>query len=283
MSEAIRQPEPQVLTPPVASPAAPADTPLLEEGQVSIDGVNVRYVRGGRGQRVLLLHGWGGSTASWGPVLDDLLNRGYEVLAVDFPGFGGSDLPPRPWGVPDYAHNLRQLLLQTGFYPAHVIAHSFGGRVALVLAACWPELVRRMVLVAGAGIRLQSPRVRLIRALTKALKAVFSIPGLSLFKGRVQEALNRRFASSDYLQAGELRPTFARVVGQDLREYAARVRASTLLIWGELDTETPLAQAKVLESLIEDSGLVVLPGAGHFCYLERFPAFSRIVAEFLKD
>jgi pimeloyl-ACP methyl ester carboxylesterase len=215
-------------------------------------------------------------------VLTDLLRRGYEVLALDFPGFGQSDLPSQPWGVPDYAHNLRELLLQIGFYPADIIAHSFGGRVAIVLAATWPEMVRRMVLVASAGIRMQSPRVRLIRALTRTIRIVFGLPGLSLFRRRVQEALNRRFASSDYLQAGALRPTFSRVVGQDLREYAARIKAPTLLVWGELDTETPLAQAKVLESLIPDSGLVVFPGAGHFCYLERFPRFSLIVAEFLK-
>ncbi len=254
----------------------------LEEGwATAADGVRVHYLhgwRGGQGHRVLLLHGWGADAGSWSPVTNDLLRRGCEVLALDFPGFGKSDLPPRPWGVPDYARNLRELLLQTGFHPTDVIAHSFGGRVAIVLAATWPEMVRRMMLVASAGIRMQSPRVRLIRALTRTIRAVFSLPGLSLFRGRVQEALNRRFASSDYLQAGALRPTFSKVVGQDLREYAARIKAPTLLVWGELDTETPLAQARVLESLIPDSGLVVFPGAGHFCHLERFPRFSIIMA-----
>ncbi|NJL34439.1 MAG: alpha/beta hydrolase [Chloroflexaceae bacterium] len=57
----------------------------------------------------------------------------------------------------------------------------------------------------------------------------------------------------------------------------------TLLIWGDQDTDTPLTQAQVLESLIPDSGLVVLHGAGHFAYLEQLPRFVRILAEFIKD
>lgn len=255
----------------------------------TIGGVALHYVRGSVPppspppadapvRRALLLHGWGGSIASWEPVTEDLLARGFEVLAVDFPGFGNSGLPPAPWGVEDYTNHLIALLDELAFAPTNVIAHSFGGRVALVLAASRPDLVRRLVLVAAAGIRTDAP-APLRQTATRVGKAIFSLPGLT----GIGEQIRRRVASSDYLAAGALRQTFVKVVEQDLRDFAARITRPTLLIWGDKDTETPLAQAQILESLIDDSGLVVLYGAGHFCYLEQFPRFARILGEFLKD
>jgi len=61
------------------------------------------------------------------------------------------------------------------------------------------------------------------------------------------------------------------------------VRAPSLLIWGDRDTETPLAAARVMERLIPDAGLVVFEGAGHFAYLEQPTRFCRIVDVFLSD
>jgi pimeloyl-ACP methyl ester carboxylesterase len=253
----------------------------VHDSKVVIGAVNIHYKLAGAGDRVLLLHGWGGSIDSWLPVTKDLLAKSYQVLAIDFPGFGESDPPPGPWGVPEYTISLAELLERLEFYPTHVVAHSFGGRVAIMLAAERPELVNKLVLVAGAGVRIVSPRVRVVRALTKTVKTVFTLPGLSTFRPRVQSALNRRFASSDYQQAGELRETFVKVINQDLRDYARRIKAPTLLVWGDKDTETPIVQAQILNSCIPDSGLVVLQGGGHYAYLEQFVKFSIILNQFL--
>ncbi len=252
-----------------------------QDSKILIGAVNIHYKLAGTGDRVLLLHGWGGSIDSWLPVTKDLLAKSYQVLAIDFPGFGKSDPPPEPWGVPQYATALQELLDRLDFRPTHVVGHSFGGRVAIVLAAERPEQVNKLVLVAAAGIRTVSSRVRVVRTLTKTVKTVFSLPGLSTFRPRVQSALNRRFASSDYQQAGELRDTFVKVVNQDLRDYARRIKAPTLLIWGDKDTETLMAEAQVLNSCIPDSGLVVLQGGGHYAYLEQFVKFSIILNQFL--
>ncbi|NJL34438.1 MAG: alpha/beta fold hydrolase [Chloroflexaceae bacterium] len=135
--------------------------PALTEQSALIDGVTIHYATGPLAEPgtpgVLLLHGWGGSIQSWTPVTADLLARGRRVLVLDFPGFGKSSLPPFPWGVEDYTRNLIALIEQLGFCPCSVVAHSFGGRVALVLAATRPDLVRRLVLTAGAGIRTDAP------------------------------------------------------------------------------------------------------------------------------
>ena len=80
-----------------------------------------------------------------------------------------------------------------------------------------------------------------------------------------------------------MRKTFNLVIAQDLTDELPRIKASTLLYWGEQDTETPLWMAKVMEEKIPDAGLVVEPGVGHFAYLERNEKFLRIVRSFLVE
>jgi pimeloyl-ACP methyl ester carboxylesterase len=78
-----------------------------------------------------------------------------------------------------------------------------------------------------------------------------------------------------------LRPTFIKLVNEDLRRYLPQIRASTLLIWGSEDTETPLSDAQLMERSIADAGLVVLDGAGHYSYLDQPARFATIVRHFL--
>ena len=68
-----------------------------------------------------------------------------------------------------------------------------------------------------------------------------------------------------------------------MREYLPRLSCPTLLIWGERDTATPLADAQVMERLIPDAGLCVIKGAGHFSFVERPGEVHAIMASFLKS
>ena len=98
---------------------------------------------------------------------------------------------------------------------------------------------------------------------------------------RAQERIAARSASSDYAQAGAMRPTLVKLVNEDLTPELARVRASTLLIWGDQDDATPLSDGQTMERLIPDAGLVVLEGAGHFSYLDQTQRFNVIASHFL--
>ena len=98
----------------------------------------------------------------------------------------------------------------------------------------------------------------------------------------MQRWVRERYASEDLKNAGPLEDTFLRVVREDLVPRAARIKASTLLIWGDQDQDTPLWQAQVLEKTIPDAGLVVFKGAGHFAFQERIADFIRIVDTFFK-
>ena len=101
--------------------------------------------------------------------------------------------------------------------------------------------------------------------------------------GHMEEKLRLKYGSRDYnaLDA-EMRQTFVKVVNQDLTDLYGCFRASTLLIWGDEDTETPLWMAKEMEQRIPDAGLVILEGGTHFAYLEQIGRFNVIVRQFLK-
>lgn len=236
----------------------------------------------GAGPAVLLLHGWGATKELMAPIGQRL--PGYRVIAPDLPGFGATPAPPRAWGVEEYAAWVVALLDGLGIGRTHVVAHSNGGRVAIALAADHPDRVGRLVLADSAGIRPRHGAAHRWRVRTFKLLRATSHAGW--MPRALRDAAGRRAAargSADYRAAsGTLRATMVRLVNTDMRPQLARLGASTLLIWGDRDQDTPLEDARTMERLIPDSGLVVFEGCGHFAYAEQPDRFARIVDVFLR-
>ena len=252
-------------------------------------GTQVSYEIIGEGtSRVILLHGWGCDMKMMQPVADALKNN-HQVLLLDFPGHGMSGRPPEPWGVPEFAECVKELLDKTGFSPCSVIAHSFGCRVATWIAANDPQLFSRMIFTGAAGIRPRltaeaEKRSADFRKLKGYCNRIKKIPFLRATAEHWEEKLRQKYGSRDYNALDEeMRRTFVRVINQDLSELYPRFRQSTLLIWGDADTETPLWMAKEMERLIPDAGLVILEGGTHFAYLEQNARFNTIARHFLKE
>jgi pimeloyl-ACP methyl ester carboxylesterase len=236
----------------------------------------------GSGPPLLLLHGWGANKELMAPLAQRL--HGYRIVAPDLPGFGATPPPPEAWGVDDYAAWVIALLDRLGIERAHIVGHSNGGRVAIALAVDHPERVGRLVLTDSAGIRprhgvLYRWRVTMFKLLRAGSRWRWVPPA-------VRDIARRRAAlrgSTDYRAAsGTLRASMVRLVNADLRPQLARMTTSTLLIWGARDQDTPLRDARVMERLIPDAGLVVFEGSGHFAYAEEPDRFCRIVDVFLR-
>jgi len=245
-----------------------------------VDGLKIYYQAAGTGDPIVLLHGWGGRVESFKPVFDSFA-KSFKVYALDFPGFGRSQLSPVDWGVRDYASFVAKFLAEIGVPKASLIAHSFGGRVAIALAALYPEMVERLVLVNSAGIRPRRTAKYYLRvAIVKAARRLFPLFG----KGgqRWLEAVRHAFGSEDYRRAGPLRGTFVKVVNEDVRGLLPKIQAPTLIVWGDRDEIIRLSSMKLMERGIKNASLVILEGAGHFSYLDRLPQFCLIVARFLE-
>ena len=180
--------------------------------------------------------------------------REVRFLFIDFPPFGGSGEPSEIWGVEDYAGAVLAVLRAEKAEKIKIIAHSFGGRVAILLAGVY-NIVDEMVLIGGAGLKTRkSPLVRLRIASYKIARRL----GLEV----------RRAGSVEYRALSPvMRGTFVRVVNRDLAREAGFVRCPVRLIYGLKDSATPPYLARRLHSLLPRSVLFFVENTGHFAWI----------------
>jgi len=259
----------------------------LEDGQfVQVGAQKVRYVRRKGSDAapgdlpIVVLHGWGAHMEAVGPILAALSDAS-DVIALDLPGFGESDPPEQAWDVDSYARFMIHFLDEMAVERAHLVGHSHGGRVSIALAADEPERVGRLLLIDSAGIPPKRGwRYRRRVAVAKVGRLIGRFGGGP--GRRLQERMRSRVASRDYLEASEaMRGTFRAAIASNLTDRLPRIRASTLLVWGDQDDDTPLWMGKRMEELIPDAGLVVLEGAGHYSYADSPGQFRAVARQFL--
>jgi pimeloyl-ACP methyl ester carboxylesterase len=252
--------------------------------ETELDGIRIRHLR--RGSRsnpvdlpVLVLHGWGAHLEAVEPIVAALAGE-TEVLALDLPGFGRSDPPPEAWDADDYARFILRYLDREGVERCHIVGHSNGGRVGICIAADHPERLDRLLLCDSAGLRPKRGRRYYTRV---AFAKLGRVVGLLGGRGRrLQDRMRRRVASTDYIEASEaMRGTFRKLIAQDLAERLPRIKATTLLVWGDRDDDTPLWMGRRMEELIPGAGLAVLEGAGHYSYADDPVRFASIARLFL--
>ena len=237
-----------------------------------IEGISVNYIDEGEGETVLLLHGWGANITLYQSIVDTL-KQGRRVLALDMPGFGKTPEPERPWCVDDYVDFVLKFILSFNLEKISVVVHSFGGRVFFKMNAKenLPFTIERAVLIDSAGIlpkKTVGQKVSL--RCYKIGRAFMSTKVMHFLYPDAVEDMRRKRGSSDYNSATPLmRDTLVKVVNEDLEPLIHLVKCPTLLIWGDLDTATPIEDARRMEELIADAGLVVCEGAGHFSYAEQ--------------
>lgn len=251
---------------------------------LEIDGIRIGERVAGEGTTILMLHGWGAHSGLVCPLAERMIPLGYKVYVPDLPGFGESDLPPTAWSVSDYVAFVVKYMDAHSLDKVFLFGHSFGGRLGLVLGAEHSNRLFKMVLADAAGVRPQPSNNRSLRLnLYKFVRDGLSKIGVKGLSNRLREWYVNRYGSADYKAAGALRETFVRVVNEDLLSYAERIKVSTLLLWGEKDTDTPLWQGQMLEKTIPDAGLVVFPRAGHYSYLDETDRTVKVMDYFFKN
>ncbi len=209
--------------------------------------------------RALALHGWRRTHADF----DEVLN-GLDAVAVDLPGFGATAPPDSGWGSPEFAEALIPVLEEEA-WPVVLLGHSFGGRVALLIAAGRPDLVKALILSGVPLLRpggAPAPTPALGLRLAKALNRVGVVSDTRLERRR------RRSGPPDYQAvSGVMRDVFVRAVRETddgtYRRALGAVECPIELIWGENDTAAPMAVADEAAALAPGSTVTRLPGIGH--------------------
>lgn len=193
------------------------------------------------------------------------------MFAPDLKGFGENKGMKYPYTLDDYVKEVNEYKYKHGLVNPHIIAHSFGARIAIKGAANDKEFCDKLVLVGAAGLKPKDTVYKKTkRALFKVLKRVLPKEKLSFFY------------SKDYLAVdGVMRESFLKIIREHLDGEISKIKNQTLVISGENDKETPVYMAKRLFNGIENSRLIILSGAGHFCFIDKPLKFNTEVREFL--
>ncbi len=201
---------------------------------------------------VICLHGWGRSATDFNQVCS-----GLNAASVYLPGFGTIDPPQAAWSPADYADWLAASLDAEN--PVILVGHSFGGRVAVRLAAKYPHLVKGLVLT---GVPLT--KLHQARGPDWRYALLRSLHGFKLVSDARMEAARRRFGSADYRAAsGVMREILVKTVAEDYLEDLSTLSMPIEMVWGEFDKPAPLDVAKIAMSKIADGRLTVANGSEH--------------------
>lgn len=250
--------------------------------KVLINGQLIEYKKEGGGNAILLLHGWGASLQTFDQLAAFLVGKGYAVYRFDFPGFGASPVPAGDWSVSDYAELTAGFIKKFSLKSVVMMGHSFGGRVIIKGVADGVLSPKKVVLMGSAGVKPRSSLKKTgITVLAKTGKAVTALPGMKGIQAGLRKKLYAATGSSDYLMAGPMKKIFLNTINEDLSLYFEKLTAKTLLIWGHDDSETPVEDGKAMQAAMSHSRLVVIPGAGHFVYVDAPGDVFREIGAFL--
>jgi pimeloyl-ACP methyl ester carboxylesterase len=257
---------------------------------VDVAGMRIAYTRAGSGPALVMLHGAPSDSRTWKWMLPEL-SRDHTVIAWDAPGFGESSDIDDSWRAPQFADALAAFVVALGLERPNLVGHSFGTMVALSLFRHHPAVPASLVLVGGyagwAGSLAPDEVARRLEMFVgmAELGDAFdpkSYPGL--FSDLIPAD---RDAALVTMMRENIRPATIRAAGHtgaetDLRPVLPTIDVPTLVLHGEADARSPLANAEALHAAISTSQLAVLPKLGHACLVEDPKACAAEIRRFVK-
>ncbi len=253
-----------------------------------INGLDINYKISGpkRARRTLvILQGWGTEMGLYDSVAA-AVNDKYKVVQFDMPGFGASDEPNEPWNVDAYADFFCDFMKELKIKKAVLFGHSYGGRVIIKLAAReeLPFTIDKIVLADSAGVMPERTASQQFKVRMYKIKRNFLMSRVihAMFPEVIDYWMSKQ-GSDDYRAASPMmKKCLVMAVNEDLQDIMPLVDKETLLVWGDLDTDTPISDAHKMEEKMPNAALVVLEGTGHYSFLYKPVEFRNILRAFLK-
>jgi len=257
----------------------------------------------GAGPPVIFIHGLSGCWQNWLEQIP-LFARDHRVIAVDLPGFGHSDMPVEPISISGYADAINELMEKLDIDAARIVGNSMGGFIGAEMAIEHPARIERLVLVAAAGLSIESIRTERTKGLRHraenliffSLAHVVSRSHQVALRPRLRAALLMTVAAHPARLPGPLaaqqvlgsgKPGFADALEAmcryPLRDRLEKIACPTLILWGDKDILVPVKDASVFEELIPDSRKIIYTDTGHVSMMERPARFNSDVKAFLDE
>lgn len=253
----------------------------METKQVVVNKLLTTYsVLGSGSTKIILLHGWGDSSKTFSKLLGGMSIKGCQFFVPDLPGFGKTENPREAWGLSNYAEFVGKFINKLDLKVYCVIGHSNGGAIAIRALSDNCIQAEKLILIASSGVRGEyKGRKKLMRLIAKTGKVV-TYPLPKTTKKKIRSRAYKTIGS-DMLVAEHLQDTFKKVVSDDVRQDASRLKIDTLLIYGNEDCATPPSYGQKLSANIKNSKLELIDGAGHFVHQEYADHVADLVVRFL--
>ncbi len=233
---------------------------------VQIGPHRVHYLVAGEGEPLVLVHGLGARAESWMPLIPELTRHHFRIYAPDLLGNGRSDKPDADYSVGMESDVVKDFLVSQKLGPVDIAGWSMGGWIVLNLAARHPELVKRLVVFDGAGMRYHPSanlKALLLPKTPPDLAAMMAIltPHPRPIPEFIARGILREIEKSEWVTARALDSMLS---GKDLLDGTlGGVTMPVLLVWGKQDALTPLAVGEAMHREIPQSRLEVFDDCGH--------------------
>lgn len=253
------------------------------EKDIIINGIKLHYEEIGNSEAppVVLMHGWGCNHTTVRSI-SNILESSMHVFNVDLPGHGLSQEPPVVWGIEEFTCIIESFVKALGINNPSLIGHSFGGRISILFSS--RNITDRVMLVDSAGIKPKRSfsYYRKVYSFKLLKRLILLFYGKDNGEKKIMEWRNKK-GSDDYRNSSPImKGILSKCVNEDLKEVMPSIKSPVLLVWGEEDTATPLSDARIMEKLIPDAGLVSFPGCGHYSFLDNPLGFKAVTKEFFK-
>jgi pimeloyl-ACP methyl ester carboxylesterase len=237
--------------------------------------LNIHYETLGNGQDIIFLHGWGSNSEIFKPIIKDIKNK-YKITLIDLPGFGKSTINHSIKSIIDVSNLIIDFINKNKIINPILIGHSYGGRIASYIAT--KIKVNKLILIDSAGIKQKSILKTIKIYIYKLRKKIYKITKQVM---KYNNLINNS-GSKDYKAASSLHKAMLKeAVNTDLRPIFKQIECETLIIWGINDQTTKLKDARIIQKLIRNSALIIIPSAGHFPFLENQYYFLKVFNNYL--
>ncbi|MDE1727392.1 MAG: alpha/beta hydrolase [Thaumarchaeota archaeon] len=260
----------------------------MQERYQTVNGSRIRYVEEGDSENtIILLHGLGGMAERWLPVVP-LLSKKYRVIAVDLIGYGQSDKPRIDYTPEIFRDFVLGFLETLSLQKVFMIGTSLGGEIVAECAATQNPSIKKIVMIAPAGIMKKSTPVLdayTMAALYPTHETVRTAYQMMMGKNKEVSSQSVENFISNMTRPNAKMAFLSTLLGMKnspiITEKLQKIKIPTLLIWGSEDKMIPVEYSKEFASSISNCVLTVMNGCGHTPYEERPEEFSKLVLDFL--
>lgn len=225
-------------------------------------------------KEIVALHGWTYNVEKWNTFIALFKEKGIKLNLLKIPVL--TKTSNKAWTLDDYVDWLKK---EVGNKKVVLLGHSNGGRIALAFANQYPKSVEKLILIDSAGIYHNELNLRIKRYFYNKVAKIGKklVPSASL-----RNLLYKIVGEGDYKDADPLqRQTMLNLIAQDLTPKLHSIQTPTLIIWGQYDTITPLADGKLTHQLISGSKFEIIKNARHSPQFTHPKEVARIIYEYL--